>query len=300
MYISEFFIILIIIILFGLITKLILKNNLYFDFILSFLIIWILFVNVNPYTPNQNKFTILSFIPNQYTPKQFLLSENDIIYKIKYPVIFKPIRCTRCSKDVSVINNIDEAKKYISDDINFNLNEIMIQEFVPYTNEVGILFERNLFDNSGKIKSMFKRTLDNNLIVNIGSDSNKNNSKDLTHLVTPELNNIILKISNSIPDFNVGRYDIKYKDFESLLQGKDFYILEANGTMGFNLSKNTGNIFTGTLKTIDYALYRIMYGFKNIITLNGYNPLELINILVMCLYNAIDCMDWEKLFAIYS
>jgi hypothetical protein len=160
--IREIFVFLIVIILFGLILNFILKNNFYFDLFLGFLIFWIIFINVNPYHIDENKYSILSYIPKEYMIKDYLLN-NVNINDIKYPVVFKPVRCSALSKGVSVINNINEAQTYISN-IKENLDQIMVQEFVPYTNEVGILFERNLFDNSGKIKSMVKRSIKENTV----------------------------------------------------------------------------------------------------------------------------------------
>jgi hypothetical protein len=79
-------------------------------------------------------------------------------------------------------------------------------------------------------------------------------------------------------------------------------VLEVNGTMGFDLRKN--NLEYYGLSCIYYIerwiLYRLYQGLKNILTLQGYNPLKLIQIMSMTIYNTITCMDWEKLFAIYS
>ncbi len=146
---------------------------------------------------------------------------NTDLHNLKYPIVFKPVRCTRCSKDVSVINNFDEAQKYISE-TGININEILVQELVHYDNEIGILFQRNLSNNDGEIISMVYKNPDTNTKITPACHLYKKNCKDLTHLVTPKLNLIIKNISNSIPNFNVGRYDIKFKDLESLYKVKIF------------------------------------------------------------------------------
>ena len=94
----------------------------------------------------------------------------------------------------------------------------MVQTFVPYKNEVGILYEKN-------IKSIIIKHSKNSAVYD-GScyGGYKSKCKEISHLITPELNNVIKNISNHIPNFNVGRYDIKYKDLNSLLKGTDFYI----------------------------------------------------------------------------
>ena len=281
------------IILFGYIIKYFFKTNIKLSIFISFIIVWILFLNVNPYEYNQNKFSILEYIPSQYIPKMSML-KNTNIHNLQYPVIFKPVKCARNGNNVELINNISEATAYLEK--NNNINEIMVQTFVPYKNEVGILYEKN-------IKSIVIK-YSKNSAVNDGScyDGYKSNCKEISHLITPELNNVIKNISNHIPNFNVGRYDIKYKDLNSLLKGTDFYILEVNGTMGFDLRKNFLRYFG--IEYIYYPerwfLYRQLQGLQNIITLKGYNPIKLIQIMLLTIHNSIGCMDWEKLFAIYT
>jgi hypothetical protein len=273
----------------GYVIKNILRLKIHLSIFISFIIIWILFLNVNPYEYNQNKLSILADIPSEYIPKMSMLKYTNI-NDLQYPVIFKPIKCTRCGKNVEVINNINDAAKYIK---NNNINEIMVQSFIPYKNEIGILYEKNI------ISMVIKKSEDSNIMRSCYGNVM---CEDITHLMTYKLNEIIKKISNNIPNFNVGRYDIKYKDLNSLLEGTDFYILEANGTMGFDLRKSNFQYFG--IPCIYYIerwfIYRQLQGLINIITLNGYNPVKLIQTMFITIYNTIICMDWEKLFAIYS
>lgn len=275
--------------IFGLVFNYFIKLNIYLCIIISFIIVWILFLNVNPYKYDQNKFTILSYIPNEYIPKMNML-QNTNINNLQYPVIFKPVKCTKVGTNVEVINNISDAKKYLEKN---NITEIMVQNFVPYQNEVGILYENKI------ISMVTKKSKDSNIMTSCYGSVK---CEDITYLITSELNDIIIKISNNIPNFNVGRYDIKYRDLESLLQGRNFYILEVNGTMGFDLRKS--NLKYCGIPSILYIerwfFIRHMQGIKNIITLNGYNPIELIKVMLLTMYNTIYCSDWEKLFALYT
>lgn len=285
----ETIIILFNIFIFGYVIKYIFRLKTGLSIFISFMIIWILFLNVNPYENNEDKFSILSYIPSKYIPKMSML-KNTNINNLQYPVIFKPIKCTRVGKNVVVINNINEAVTYLE---NNNINEIMVQTFIPYKNEIGILYEKNI------ISMVIKKSIHSDIMTSCYGNVN---CEDVTSLITYKLNETIKKISNHIPNFNVGRYDIKYKDLNSLLQGKYFYILEANGTMGFDLRKSNLHYFG--IPSIYYIerwfIYRQMQGLINIIRLNGYNPIELIKIMLITIYNTIICMDWEKLFAIYS
>jgi hypothetical protein len=53
--------------------------------------------------------------------------------------------------------------------------------------------------------------------------------RDGFHLRTPELEACIDLISQKVPGFFVGRYDLRYESDEALRQGRGFRILELNG-----------------------------------------------------------------------
>ena len=50
------------------------------------------------------------------------------------------------------------------------------------------------------------------------------------HLISKEMTHEIDRIAQQIPDFYFGRFDIRYKDIESLQLGKNFEIVEINGS----------------------------------------------------------------------
>lgn len=52
---------------------------------------------------------------------------------------------------------------------------------------------------------------------------------DATHWATPELQIMIDKLCQQVPDFYYGRLDIKYNTWDELLEGKNFAIIELNG-----------------------------------------------------------------------
>lgn len=285
----ETLIILINITVFSYLIKSFFKYTLKLSFVISFTIIWILFLNVNPYEYKTNKYSILSYIPLKYRPEMNMLNNTDI-NKINYPVIFKPVRCSKGGKNVTLIMNKNDATNYI---LNNNISEIMFQTFVPYKNEIGILYEKN-------VKSMvIKNSKNSNIMTSCYGDVT---CEDVSYLITPELNTKMKEISNKIPNFNVGRYDIKYKDLSSLLKGEDFYVLEVNGVMGFDLRKSNLQYFgiTSIYYIERWFFYRQLQGFINIITFNGYDPIKLLKMMLISIYNTLNCMDWEKIFAIYS
>jgi hypothetical protein len=261
------------------------------SWLIVFLITWILFLNCNPYKKDETKYTILNYIPQSYRPKMSLDPLNTDLSTLKYPIIFKPSRCSRLSKDVQVIRNEVEASEYLYE----HPNEVVIQEFVEYKNEVGILYE------DGRIVSMVAKSSKNSDIMK-GCDFGSITCTDLTYLITPQLNDRIVWLSQKIPNFHVGRYDIKYRDLNSLLMGQNFSILEVNGTMGFELRKTTSlmNIVLAPYFIERWYLYRLLTGLKNIVKFQGYNISELLNVMRTTVFNMFDCSDWEKFYTLYS
>lgn len=53
--------------------------------------------------------------------------------------------------------------------------------------------------------------------------------RDANHLINPKLSQALDRIFDDIPGFHYGRLDVKFKDIDSLLAGKDFAIIEING-----------------------------------------------------------------------
>jgi hypothetical protein len=276
-----------IIIIFSILNIIINKyiKNIYLSSLILFIIIWIILLNINPFNINENKYTLLQYIPEEFSLKTHMLKDINI-HILKYPVIFKPIICSKCSRGVILINNIEEANKYIQ---NKNITNIMVQDYTNYNNEIGILYEKDIINNTGKIISMVRNETD---FINKKILSKIN----LTHLITPELNNQIDIISNNIPNFFAGRYDIKYKNLESLLKGKDFYILEVNGSYGYDLRKE--NILF--IYSFRWNIYRLLRGCKNIITSKGYNINTQLSIIKKVIYNTLKCRDLGNLFYLYS
>ena len=63
----------------------------------------------------------------------------------------------------------------------------------------------------------------------VGSHNLGTKFMDSCHLNTPRLEDLITHWANQLPGLYYGRFDIKFKNWESLLEGKDFKIIEING-----------------------------------------------------------------------
>ncbi|PWA04465.1 ATP-grasp domain-containing protein [Flavobacterium psychrotolerans] len=103
----------------------------------------------------ESKKAIYNLIPQQYYPKTELIEEGisfDTILKtiekkqIQYPFIAKPDIGLRGSA-VKKINNQEELKSY-SEKANF---DYLIQDLIPYANEIGIFYVRYPDEKTGKI-----------------------------------------------------------------------------------------------------------------------------------------------------
>jgi len=267
-----------------------LKYLISIPFLLVFVIIWITFINVNPYDTNQNKYTILENIPSEFIPKMTMVSDVDP-NKLEFPLILKPVICSKTGNDVYKINNFEELKN-----INFTKN-YMIQEYSPYDREVGILYERMPWEENGRIISIIEKLGNSPIRKWCYGDDKCKNRKDL---ITDQLQFTIDKISKLIPNFYVGRYDVRFKDDSSFSKGENFHVVEVNGTLGFDLAKGTESFVDVSLINQRWFWMRILCGLYNIFSLNGYGPGETVEVMSITLANTLRCKDWEKLFSLYT
>ena len=247
------------------IVKLFYKIDFLKIYFLLFLIQWIIFLNVNPYPINiDNKFSIMELVPNEYRPEtQFLLS-NIKNNKFNYPIIIKPIYCSGNGNHIVIINNNNDLNIFLQNCK--NKNNYMVQNYLKdYNVEIGILYE------NGKILEIVEKTNKDDEIRFFKNDSKKSYYK-------------------LIPNMNVARYDIRLKNINDLEKG-NFKIIEINGTMGMSFEYYFDII---------WYFRRLFIGTKNILTLNGYSPVQLPIVMFKSYYNMIKCNDNENLFSLYS
>ncbi len=221
-----------------------------------------------------------------------LRNENDkmnIIHNFQFPIIVKPIICSKCSKDVM---KFEDKNTFLQSDL---LNkDYMIQEMINGNVELGILVEKMPYEKYIKIISIVEKT--GNSVIRKGCENIKCiNRNDLIDILEP----ILQKISSQIPNFNVGRYDIRSTNQD--LKNGLFKICEVNGTMGFDLQCWTqNNLFKSFYYHERWFIKRVLVGIVNICMLKGYNPYQLIQVMIISFYNSIMCKDYEKLYALYT
>lgn len=277
----------------------------YILFILIILVVYYLFLNCNPLDFSTTKKVTLNILKNNEpyrVPNTILLKNTDDIYILSYPKIFKPDICQGSGDGVKIINNYAEAENYIKEKKSYET--IIVQDICRYSNEAGVSYARNPLTKKGKIISIVERrnkTCDNTLIWGYDywtSQKFKNLYKNRPDLITTKLENEIDRITKNIPNMYVCRYDIKFRDENTFKEGKNFQILEVNGTMGYDLRAYVYpyNNF-GILNPIHikFILQRIYFGFCNLLLLNTINPYKIIYQTPQRIYFSIECSDCEKL-----
>lgn len=299
-YVEHAFILMLLFIIFPILFSLIIyKNITLYGYFFGFIIQWILYLNVNPYPlSNDNKLIIMNLIPEKYRPeKQFLLQEINNNY-FEYPIIIKPILCSGGSLDITIINSEKELIKYLKN--KKNIKDYMVQNYLYNDNiEIGVLWEKFPWEKEGKVIEIFEKTnIDKIRSFNLEKSKNHN------YLINNEINKLFNNISENIPNMNVCRYDIRLQNMDHLERGK-FKIVEVNGTMGMHFNGyftyNINKIHKiNIMIDIKWYLKRLLIGFYNILSLQGYSPLSLLFVMYKSYFSALKCYDWENIYSLYS
>ena len=224
----------------------------------------------------ESKYKTLLKVPEKFRPKSLLIEKetafNIVQNRLKeagitYPLIAKPDKGFR-GYLVKLIENEAGLKIYLD---KFG-EEVLIQEFIPYTDELGIFYYRMPGETSGHITSVtlkkfttltgngidtleqlikkddraflydeiFRKIQKENykkvypagekiILSLIGNHSKGTRFINGNHLIDDLLENRINLIAGQIDGWFYGRLDIKFKDYDDFLAGKNFKILEVNG-----------------------------------------------------------------------
>ena len=125
----------------------------------------------------ESKKAIYNLIPQQYYPKTALIIEGTPLEEmlktiqisgIQYPFIAKPDIGLRGSA-VKKIHNVQELLSY-NDKANF---DYLVQDLIPFENEVGIFYVRYPNEKTGKITGIVSKEFSLNAMVDSLNDLNK-------------------------------------------------------------------------------------------------------------------------------
>ena len=266
----------------------------YIYFTLFFLIVQFLFLNTRPsISKSETKYDLLNYIPDKYKPKTEIYNPQR---NYDFPFILKPNNCSSLSKNVKIINNQDDLDNYTLQP------DTIIQEYIDTKYEIVIGYERNPLSNNDKITAIIVRPFEKHNILVPTFHPNflfTSQFKNRVDLITPKINKIMDEISKKIPDFHMGRYDIRLNDLNDIKEGKNFYILEVNGVMGFDLRKDCYPYLSiqSFYYKIRFILLRIYFGLINLLFLRKSINLSL---MMKSYSNALACRSFEKLITTNS
>lgn len=189
---------------------------------------------------------------------------------IALPVVAKP-DCGQRGDGVRPIRTEDDLRAYMG---SFpHGHRLVLQEMVPYDNEMGVLWYRIPSETKGRVFSIThkvfpevvgdgERTLREFILADprarilqrvylkrhaaiaddvlaagerfrlvfAGNHKQGTIFRDGNHLLTPEIEKRFDEIGNSIPELYFARFDLRYRDLESMQRGEGFSIVEINGS----------------------------------------------------------------------
>lgn len=225
----------------------------------------------------ESKKEIYDLIPFEYYPPTLYFrigtTPTEIIdlvkqRNLKFPLVGKP--------DIGMKGMMVERLGNENDLVNYAVQskvDFLIQEFVPYQNEVGIFYYRYPDEAKGHISGIVKKEFlsvtgdgistvekllaenkravlqlptlrtkakekmnlilkkDEQLVlVPYGNHVRGAKFLDDSKLIDDELTNTIDRVCQRVNGFYFGRLDIRYNSWEELKQGKNFSIIELNGS----------------------------------------------------------------------
>ena len=105
-----------------------------------------------------------------------------------------------------------------------------------------------------------------------GSHSKGSIFRDGREFITPELAKSLDAVCDDIPEFHYGRIDVKFRDIDSLMNGRNYYIVEINGA-----SSEAAHIWDcrGSLKEVFRVLfyqYQTLFQIGAINRRRGFKP----------------------------
>ncbi len=225
----------------------------------------------------ESKKEIYDLIPFEFYPSTLLFKNSapcqdilDLIKQrnLKFPVIGKPDIGMK-GMMVKKLENENELLEYAT----ASKVDFLIQEYIPYQNEVGIFYYRNPNEQKGRISGIVKKEfvsvtgdgtstveqlllknkryvlqlpvlrktdpgklkkilLNNEELVLVPYGNHVRGAKflDESFLIDEEMTTTIDAVCKQIKGFYYGRLDIRYNTWDELKNGRNFSIIELNGS----------------------------------------------------------------------
>lgn len=216
---------------------------------------------------NDPKIDILEQIPRKWKPVTHYCysaeSVKSLLPALSFPLIVKPNVGER-GKSVAKIGSVEELLNYVDQHSDF-----LIQEYIDMPLEAGIFYYRMPSAKKGTIssivikeflgvegdgistvqqlmeksrrKQLYIRKIPEKILMKVPATGEKlvlepigNHNRGTTFLngkdfISKELITVIDDVASCINEFYYGRFDIRFRSWERLIQEKEFKILEVNG-----------------------------------------------------------------------
>jgi hypothetical protein len=238
------------------------------------LIIFIyLVLSINPLLNNKDKNGLMDYFYEDAIPYTTIDKTNykDKINNFKYPIVFKPCICSAFGNKVEMIYTPKQAEKYMKN----NLDEtVMVQDFHKGPYEGTILFEKNPITKH--INIIFVERVNPKNTKDIWFWKSSESYKYGYYAIhkpeyeTPELKEYTTRICDKIPEFYLGRFDIRFSNHEDLKKGKNIGIIELNEQLCSDTRYNDkqSGIYNGYV-FCRWVFIRVYFGLCNVVRGKG-------------------------------
>lgn len=252
--------------------------------------------------------------PDESIPR---LTERINFNKINYPCIAKPDKAERGS-GVELLQNFNDLKNYlnkatsdflIQEYISFpfeagvfyyrfpngkpgKIPSIVLKEFLNVVGD-GKSSIKELMMKNFRAKLVWERqskktgfdpdfipeSNEKLLLEPIGNHNRGTAFLNGNHLINEQLESIFTKISNNLPDFYYGRFDLKAPSLEAFCRGEGIKILEVNGVNAepAHIYDPTTPLLIGLQTLLKH--WRIIYQISRINRISGIKPEKFLQVL---------------------
>ena len=250
--------------------------------IVLFLIFIFLLLSINPKINNKLKHEMMDYFYENSIPYTTINKNNykEKIKNLNYPLVFKPCICSAFGNKVELIYTERQAHTYMKNNLN---EEVMVQQLHNGPYEGTILYEKNPITKKASIifveRVNPKNVSKNEIWFWKSSDSYKYGYYAIhkPEYETKELLEYTKNVCDKIPEFYMGRFDIRFKSHDDLKMGKNIGIIELNEALCSDTRYNDKQSTSyNTYIFTRWVLIRIYYGMCNVVRGNSVSLSEYI------------------------
>ena len=267
---------------------------------------FLMFLNmcINPKVVHLTKYETLNFIRDD-VPHFFLIdTSNDnteILEKLKYPYVFKPNYCEDYAHQVEIIKGKHQAAEYLQKSID---KYIIAQKYHPGPYEGTIYYTKHPLTKKVRIIVVERKQNNNKKEWLWKSSVGYKYGYSTQHrpdLETEELKRKVISMSEKLPEFYLGRYDLRFENHETFKLGKDFKVVEINSQGASDTRYNVDNSYLYNLGIFARYIYiHTEYGLLNILRGNVCSFEVFIYMLNKYFTKTSECKQTDKVVNVFD